>query len=169
MARHIGWALAAVLLAPTAGLARASACGPVPQLQQPGHPGERDGRGDRSQAPPQKKWWLDPQDRADLGITNPQSAAIDQIWQKSMPKLIETGEQVDKLDKALSEMFMAGADERIVIAQIDKVETARAEGRRVRDLMLFRMYTQLTPDQRAKVKAMHERRDPSHRGSTLSW
>ena len=56
MARHIAWALAALLLVPVAG----GAAQPTPQAQQAGQ-AKREG-------PP--KWWVDDKSRAELGITD---------------------------------------------------------------------------------------------------
>jgi len=59
-----------------------------------------------------------------------------------------------------------GSDEAAVIAQSDRVENLRAELRKGRTLMIYRMNKLLTPDQRAKVKAMYEHPDQGRRGST---
>lgn len=116
------------------------------------------------QGPP-KKWWIDPQLRAELGITDQQSALVEQVWQKSRPKLREAWEQLEKLEDALTQMLARNdGDESAVIAQIDRVETARAEHAKRRTLMIYRMHNMLKPDQRDKVKAMMERRDDRRDG-----
>ena len=48
-----------------------------------------------------------------------------------------------------------------MIAQIDKVENLRAELNKGRTLMIYRMNKLLTPDQRAKVKAMYDAARPA--------
>lgn len=131
---------------------------PAGRTDTPGGRGDRDGRGDR------KFWWIDPKLRADLGISDQQSAAVEQIWQKSRPKLVEMREKLDQMDKVLSQMISEGADENKVIAQIELVENARADANKRRTLMIYRMNKVLTPDQRAKVRAMFEQNDPQHRG-----
>jgi periplasmic protein CpxP/Spy len=173
-ARRLAWAwvVAAILLVPSAGRAsdryNASTCERDQSPQRGGPPpagaptGDKPGeKGQDHQAPP--KWWIDPKLRAELGITDQQSTAVEQIWQKSVPPLREGRQRLEKLEDALSQMTDV-ADEAAVIAQIDKVENLRAELSKGRTLMIYRMHKILTPDQRAKVKAMYERREPPKRG-----
>ena len=125
----------------------------------PGKPGEP-GSGQRV------KWWIDPKLRAELGITDQQSAAVEAVWQKTRPLLRDAWERLDKLEDALSAMTQKdGSDETAVLAQIERVENTRAEAAKTRTMMIYRTDKILTPDQRAKVKAMHERHDPPKRGS----
>jgi Spy/CpxP family protein refolding chaperone len=112
-----------------------------------------------------KKWWIDPQLRTELGINDQQSALVEQVWQQSRPKLSEAWEQLNKLEDALMQLLARNdADESAIIAQIDRVETARAEHSKRRTLMIYRMNKVLTVDQRAKVKAMMEKRDDRRDG-----
>lgn len=153
MARSFGLLLAALLVAPVGASAR--------QTQQPqsGAPAQaRNG----NQGP--RKWWVDPQDRAALGITDQQSALIEALWQKSLPDLHEGWQKLLKLEDTLDQMIRNSADEPAVIAQINSVEDTRAHLNKARQLMLYRMNRVLTPDQRDKLKAMHDRRE-QHRGS----
>ena len=169
MARPLYWAFAGLLLASAPAAASNEICdltqqqkaagqSPAGKTDPPGGRGDRDGRGDR------KHWWIDPKLRADLGITDQQSAAVEQIWQKSLPALREAREKLEKLDDALSRMIGDGVDEAKVIAQIELVENTRADANKRRTLMIYRMNKVLTSDQRAKVKAMFEQNDPQHRG-----
>ena len=130
--------------------------------------GEKDGS---HQGP--KKWWIDAQDRAELGITDQQSSAVEQEWQKTLPKLREKREQLEKLEAALAQLLARdGGDEAAIAAQIDRVEAVRSEGNKARTLMIYRMHRVLTVEQRAKVKAMMdrraERRDGGRRGGSSS-
>ena len=108
-----------------------------------------------------KKWWIDAELRRELGITDQQSAAIEQVWQKSLPKRAEAREKLDKLDAVLQKMILEAADEAAVTAQLDRIGIALAESNKARMLMLYRMNKWLTQEQRAKldarVKAMRER------------
>lgn len=160
MARHTSWALAAVVLLPSFAAA-AVPCEhtalPVRQGRPPDDSSPR--RGDSARRP----WWIDETARAELGITDQQSASIDQIWQKSLPKLREARERLDKLEDVLSQMILDASDEPTVVAQIERVENARAEANKARTLMLYRMNRLLTPDQRVKLKAMHDRMEASRR------
>jgi len=121
---------------------------------------ETEGAGQRS-----KKWWIDPQDRAELGITDQQSAAVELEWQKTLPKLREKREQLEKLEAELAQLLARdGGDEAAIAAQIDRVEAVRSEGNKVRTLMIYRMHRVLKVEQRAKVKAMMDRRDDRRDG-----
>jgi Spy/CpxP family protein refolding chaperone len=168
MARHIAWVVAVVLLAP--GVGRAAdlnlSCDWLQAAQQRGgHPPDKaDKPGRPDQGHPSQKWWIEPKLRAELGITDQQSAAVDQVWQKSLPALRDARERLEKLEDSLSVMTASAADESAVIGQIEKVENTRAELNKGRTLMIYRMNKLLTADQRAKVKAMFDRREPSRRG-----
>jgi Spy/CpxP family protein refolding chaperone len=172
-ARHVAWAVAALLLVP--GVGRAAGPGDSGSCQreqaaqqrgvQPADPHKGDKPGAKGQDhPPRPKWWIDPKLRAELGVNDQQSAAVDKVWQKTMPSLIEGRQKLEKLEDALSQMSDV-ADEAAVIAQIERVENLRAELSKGRTLMIYRMNQLLTPDQRAKVKAMYPRPEPPKRGS----
>jgi Spy/CpxP family protein refolding chaperone len=157
MARILSWALAALLF--TAAAAPAAAlCDPAQQQRGDGRGADQDKR----QPPP--KWWSDEPMRTELGITEQQSAAIEQIWQKTIPKLRELRERLDNLEAQLSQMILDASDESAVVAQIDKVENTRTEANKARTLMLYRMNRVLKPEQRIKLKAMHDQREASRRG-----
>jgi Spy/CpxP family protein refolding chaperone len=170
MARPLFWAFAGLLLASAPAGASDEICEAAQQQQKPagqsqtgrtdspGGRGDRDGRGER------KFWWIDPKLRADLGITDQQSAQVEQIWQKSRPALVEMREKLDKMDKVLSQMISDGVEESKVAAQIELVENTRADANKRRTLMIYRMNKVLTTEQRAKVRAMFEQNDPQHRG-----
>lgn len=169
MARHLVWAFAALMCVSTSGRA-AELCEATqqragnPSAAKPKSDGQKPGEKDADRRPT-KLWWIDPQLRAELGITDQQSQLVEQVWQKSRPKLREAWEQLDKLEKSLSELLARDeSDEAAIIAQIDRVETARAEHSKRRTLMIYRMNKVLTVDQRAKVKAMMERRDDRRDG-----
>lgn len=162
MARHISWTLVAVLLVPSLAGA-AVPCEPSPEAQQGRQAADSSRRGGGRGDSPRKAWWIDESARAELSITDQQSASIDQVWQQSLPKLRESREQLDKLEDVLSQMILDAADEAAVVAQIDRVESARAEANKARTLMLYRMNRLLTPDQRVKLKAMHDRMEAARR------
>ena len=162
MARVLGWACAALLFA---GVPARAAVACEASQQRAGAPAHQKGDKRPDQPPPgregPKKWWIEPELRAELGITDQQSAAIDQVWQKSLPQRTETRDRLSKLEAALEKMILEAADEATVTAQLDRVEAARSEASKARMLMLYRMNKLLTQDQRAKldakVKAMRER------------
>jgi len=151
MARHFAWALTALLL-----VAPAAAQQPPQQGQQASKPAD-----DHRQGPP--KWWIDPKLRAELGITDPQSAAVEAVWSKAIPKMRDLRQQVDDLDNTISQMVRDAVDEPTLIAKLDRVESLRGELNKSRTLMLYRMNRVLTPDQRVKLRAMWERDHGSDR------
>lgn len=162
MARHIAWVVAVLLLVPgtarAAGLAGTCDRAQAAKQQGGGHP-PAGATPEKDKPAERPKWWIDQKLRAELGITDQQSAAVDKIWQKNSPSLIKGRQELEKLEETLSQMT-SSADEAAVIAQIGKVEDLRAELAKGRTLMIYRMNKLLTPEQRAKVKAMFERRDP---------
>ena len=145
MARYIGWALAALLVISTGAAAQ---------------PSQGHGRGSSPQ-----KWWMDEKPRAELGITDQQSAAIEQVWQKSIPVLRELRQKLDEMEAVLSHMIRDAVDENSLIAEIDKVEAVRADANKARTLMLYRMNRVLSPEQRDKLKAMWDRMEAARRNS----
>ncbi len=173
MARHMGWVLALLLLLPTMGRAAGPRDGSFCEKgqsdrphggQPPGTPHKDDQRGEPAQdRPGPPKWWIDAKLRSELGVTDQQSTAVEQIWQKSLPGLRDARERLGKLEDTLSKMTADMSDEIAVIAQIERVENTRAELNKGRTLMIYRMHKLLTPDQRAKVKAMYEKREPPRR------
>lgn len=152
IARSFGWLLAALLLVPVGANAG--------QAQHPQNDPHTQGRGG-DQGP--RYWWKDTEDRATLGITDQQSAAIEAVWQKSLPELRDGWQKLHALEDTLDQMIRNSADEPAVINQIDQVETTRAHLNEARQLMLYRMNRVLSPDQRDRLKAMHDRREASHR------
>lgn len=108
-----------------------------------------------------KKWWIDAESRAELAITDQQSAALDQVYQKTLQQRMELRDRTDKAEAILNKLILDGAEESAVIAQLDKVEAARSEANKARVLVLYRMNKLLNQDQRAKldakVRAMRER------------
>jgi Spy/CpxP family protein refolding chaperone len=172
MAKHIGWVLAVLFLVPTTGRAADLRDGSFcekgqsdrPHGSQPpaGTPHKDDPRGEPGHDRP-PKWWIDSKLRGELGVTDQQSAAVEQIWQKSLPALRDARERLGKLEDTLSKMTAEVSDEAAVIALIERVENTRAELNKARTLMIYRMQKLLTPDQRAKVKAMYDRREPPRR------
>jgi Spy/CpxP family protein refolding chaperone len=163
MARHLSCALAALLLmaAPVRAVALCSHTDEATSRQNPGGKG----RPDQEKRQPPPKWWIEEPMRGELGITDQQSAAIEQLWQKTIPKLREARERLDTMEEELSRMIRDASDEAVVVAQIEKVENTRSEANKARTLMLYRMNRVLTPDQRDKLKAMHDKFEASRRGS----
>ena len=130
MARHMGWVLALLLLLPTMGRAAGPRDGSFCEKgqsdrphggQPPGTPHKDDQRGEPAQdRPGPPKWWIDAKLRSELGVTDQQSTAVEQIWQKSLPGLRDARERLGKLEDTLSKMTADMSDEIAVIAQIER-------------------------------------------------
>ena len=106
------------------------------------------------------KWWRSDEMRAEFGISDAQSIEIEKIFQSFYGALKSGMEDVDTNQQKVSKMLAdASASEVDVIAAIDRLEGAKAGLGRTRNLMLYRMYRVLTPEQRAKVKKFQEQKD----------
>ena len=120
-----------------------------------GRPGER-----------RIKWWMDEKSRTELGITNQQSAEIEEIFQATLPRLREVRRELEDLEAKLSQMIKDGtAPVSAISEQVERVENARAEINKTRTVMLYRIDRVLSADQRAKLKAWHERQGIQRPGS----
>ena len=160
MARLIALILGLGLLVPSP-LAAAVPDGAAEASQKPGSPGERR-QGDR-----RVKWWVDEKSRAELGITDQQSADIEQIFQSTLPTLRQVRKELEELEGKLSEMVKDGtAPVTAVTEQVELVENARAEMNKRRTVMLYRIDRVLSAEQRAKLKARHEREREQRSGSS---
>ena len=161
MVRLLGFVCAALLFA-SAPARAAGSCDATDQRQgAPSH-----AKDNKATQPPAgrdgpKKWWIEADSRAELGITDQQSAALEQVYQKTLQQRMELRERTDKAEAILNKLILDGAEEAAVTAQLDKAEAARSEANKARVLVLYRMNKLLTQEQRAKldakVRAMRER------------
>ncbi len=95
----------------------------------------------------------DPKLRQDIGITDQQSLAIEQIFSTSIQSLRAARKELDEHEALLSRTLQQDTADLLTVSQeIDKVEAARAAYNKARTLLLFRMNLVLTPEQRRKVK-----------------
>jgi len=102
-------------------------------------------------------WWKVEPFKRDLGLTADQSARIDRIYEATRPELRQEWEQLSKLEEKLSHLIQKDADEAALSRQIDRVETARANVNKTRQMMLVQMLKILTPEQRVRFKTIHDR------------
>jgi Spy/CpxP family protein refolding chaperone len=94
------------------------------------------------------QWWKQPQVIDRLNLTPEQRKKIDDVFQQSRVKLIDTTAAVDR-EEAIMEQLMTAAppDAAKVRPQIDRVAQARAELEKVNATMLLGMRLLLTKDQ----------------------
>ena len=166
MTRRTAWVFAAVLVfaAPTsAATLICDQAAAKPDQAKPAAPpqqGGGEGRGGEHRVP----WWKAPETRAELGISDKQSKDIDEIFQETLPSLRAAKDELDKLDEAWNKLIKEGtADVSVVAKQVAQAEQARANLTTKRTVMLYRMHRLLTPEQRAKLDAMFERREAERR------
>ena len=102
-------------------------------------------------------WWKNEQFNTDLALTAEQSTRIDGVFQSTLPTLRQQKADLDALEARLSQLVEADADEAKVSPLIDRVEASRGSLSRTRTLMLLRMRQVLSPEQRTRFKALHDR------------
>ena len=104
-----------------------------------------------SQQTPPRGWWRNEAIVKELGLAVDQVTRINTIFETTMPELRQDREELERLEAKLSRMIQDDRmDEATLSRQIDRVETARANGNKTRSLMLTRMYRVLTREQRVK-------------------
>jgi len=157
MVTQFSWALGVAVLLMSAPAVSAEC------LQQGGN-GQKPAVAGAPQASPRPKFWQDPKLRQELGITDQQSVAIEDIFSKSIQQLRDARKDLDQLEAVLSKTIQENtADVFTVTQQVDKVEAARSAYNKARTVMLYRMNLVLSPEQRVKVKAMNDRYEEQRR------
>lgn len=101
------------------------------------------------------KWWQSETFRHGLGLTQDQSARIEDIFQQTLPGLRKQKASLDKAEADFNQMVEA-SDDAQVMAQVGVVEAARSELNKSRTMMLLRMRRVLTPDQRVKFVTLQQ-------------
>ena len=104
------------------------------------------------------RWWQSTDVTALLELSDEQSAALDKIYRKALPKLRESMRRLNAEERTLS-LLIADMDveEIDVTRQIDRVEATRSELSKTRILMVFRMHRVLTQRQRDGLDDWMER------------
>lgn len=110
------------------------------------------------------KWWQSDRFKTELGLTADQVTRLEAVYQDLLPRLTTGKEELDGLEKRLSGYVRdATASEAEVMKQVDMVETARSSLGKTRTLMIYRMHRILTPDQRVKMNALHDKWEEERR------
>ena len=160
MARHIGWALLALLVARAGAAAEVGVLAAQPQQDraQPSRSERRDAKS--SPGHQRTAWWKDQKARADIGFTPEQAAEIDRIFKTYIEKAKPLREEVDTLERSLSETMKGNtAEVSVVEQQVERVENKRAELNKMRVVMLYRMHRVLTPEQNVRLQTYMDRRE----------
>jgi Spy/CpxP family protein refolding chaperone len=112
----------------------------------------------------QGKWWTSETYKQRLGLTAEQSQQCEKIFKAMAPKLRAAKLELNRQEAYFSELLMRNdSTESQIMLAIDALEAARSEAGKLRTLMLYRMFTVLTPEQRAMMEADHQRN--AHPGS----
>lgn len=110
------------------------------------------------------KWWQSERFKSDLALTSDQPARLEDVYQGLLPKMTGGKGVLDRLEKQLSDVIAEGlASEGDVMKLVDQVEGSRADLAKTRTLMIYRMYQILTPEQRVRMKAIHDRWEEDRR------
>ena len=153
MSRHFAWVFLVALLCSTGANA-------APLCEQQRSDGRKPDAAQQEDGPPRWKWWLHPETRKELRLSEQQSKKINEVWESTAPKLREKWHELEKLEDALAATIKAySADQSIVAQQVEKVEKLRAENNATRTVMIYRMHLLLNPEQRVKVDEMRARMD----------
>ena len=163
MARQFAWVIVAMFVA-AATLTGNQPSQPPPQQPPRGGHEQKPSHEARQQDPNRFKWWINADSRKELGITDAQSAQINQIFESTMPTQRAGWRQVEEMEKAVSQLLKENiADVATVTQQVDRLEKLQAELRTNRVVMLYRIHLVLTPEQRVKLEAFRQRRDENRR------
>lgn len=107
-----------------------------------------------------RRWWMDPSDRAELDITDAQSAKIEAIWQAHRGPQWERIVESRKLEEVVEKLIKEGtAEPEHLGREVQRLENLKAKINTERILMLYRQLRELTPAQREKLRRMQERRE----------
>jgi len=158
MARHICWALAALVgsgaLLSTNSTVRAEQ--QQPATQKPATP-QQDVRRENHE---RTHWWKDPKHVAAIGLTPAQSAEIERIFRTEIEKIKPMIKTVNELERGVDATSRANtADIEAYARQVRQVEQMRAEFNTARTVMLYRMRRVLNAEQNVKFQAMNDKRE----------
>lgn len=132
--------------------------------QGPGGPGGPGGDHEFGRPPMEKafhdghfgRWWENPKIATAIGLTDDQKKKMDDIYQQHRLTLVDLHATLEKQELQMRPLIEADQpDENQVLAQIDRVASARAELEKADARMLFEIRKTLTADQWQKLKALH--------------
>ena len=156
MSRYIGWALVALALLTAVPVASTQ-----PPASKPSQD-SKDAKGTPGHGP--TAWWKDDKARAEIGFNAEQAAEIERIFKAYIDKARPLRDEVNGLEKALSETMKANtADVSVVAQQVEKVENKRAELNKLRVITLYRMSRVLTAEQNVRLQAYRDRREAARK------
>lgn len=102
------------------------------------------------------KWWTAEPYKRELGLTPDQSRKLEDIFQAAAPTLRTQRKALEDAE-AQFEKLVNQDNEPVVIEQINRVVSARADLNKSHSIMLYRMRRVLTPEQWTKLGTLTER------------
>jgi Spy/CpxP family protein refolding chaperone len=101
--------------------------------------------------PPQRFiWWRSEQYQKSLGLSADQVNRLEAMFQAVLPELRKGRDDLDRHEAELSRLIETGADEALVVREVDKVEAIRSRVNKTRQLLMLHHRQALTPEQRVK-------------------
>jgi Spy/CpxP family protein refolding chaperone len=118
-------------------------------------------KSDAKPAPrPPFKWWAIDKYKQELKLTAEQSADIEKIFQASMERLRVDKDDFDRAQTNFSQLMdKTAAGEREFARAVDQLELARYNVSKERTMMLVRIHSVLTPEQRKGLEAIRKRNE----------
>lgn len=164
MGRFSAWVFAIALMT-VVPAAASHLCGEQADVQSAPDKGGAKPADPKKQEHRPRKWWQG-ETKTELGVSDLQSAEIEQVFQSTVPKLEAFKQKVDGLEAALSKTTKDNKANLATLGQqLDELNAARGELYKTRTVMLYRMRGFLSDDQRGKLKALMERWDAERRKS----
>jgi Spy/CpxP family protein refolding chaperone len=109
---------------------------------------------------PPSRWWTYERYRQELKLTAEQSAELEKIFQASMARLKEDKEAFERAQTDFRQLMeRSSASERELLKAAERLEMARFSMAKERTMMLVRMHSVLTADQRRGLEAIAKRSD----------
>jgi len=129
----------------------------APQASRSSEPQPSNGRGGSQMVP--WEWWSDASVQKELGLSADKAKQIDDIFQKRSKDMKPLADEVSRLRGDLDKMTQAAVtDESVYWFQVLRVESLAARLRESRQMMLYRMYRVLQPEQNKKLQDIFDRR-----------
>ena len=123
-------------------------------------PSAADSRDTRTAPRPPQKWWADDKIKQELKLTPQQSAAIEKVFQASMDQLRVDKDVMDRYQTEFSKLMdQPTAAERDFTRAVNNLEMARYNVSKERTMMLVRIHSILTPEQRKGLEVIRKRND----------
>jgi Spy/CpxP family protein refolding chaperone len=109
---------------------------------------------------PPSRWWTTEKYRQELRLTAEQSAEIERIVQGSMARLKGDKEDLDQAQSDFRQLMeRPSASERDLLKAAERLEMARFSISKERTMMLVRIHSVLTPEQRRGLDAIAKRHE----------